>query len=94
MKKVKLTYEEIRVLLLILNEFRNELIEDDRNTDILDDIICKLVSKWSKILKGWLARRPFYHTHVLMCPEKQTYIKLPYRMKGGLMYGKINYNDR
>jgi len=45
MKKVKLTYEEIRVLLLILNEFRNELIEDDRNTDILDDIICKLVSK-------------------------------------------------
>ena len=45
MKKVKLTYEEIHVLLLILNEFRNGLIEDDRNTDILDDIICKLVSK-------------------------------------------------
>ncbi len=45
MKKVKLTYDEIHVLLLILNEFRNDLIEDDRNTDILDDIICKLVSK-------------------------------------------------
>ncbi len=45
MKKVKLTYDEIHVLLLILNEFRNDLIEDNRNTDILDDIICKLVSK-------------------------------------------------
>ena len=45
MKKVKLTYDEIHVLLLILNEFRNDLIEDDRNTDILDDIICKLVTK-------------------------------------------------
>ena len=45
MKKVKLTYDEIHVLLLILNEFRNDLIEDNLNTDILDDIICKLVSK-------------------------------------------------
>lgn len=35
MKKVKLTYDEIHVLLLILNEFRNDLIEDDRNTDIV-----------------------------------------------------------
>lgn len=45
MKKVKLTYDEIHVLLMILNEFRNDLIEDDRNTDILDDIISKLLSK-------------------------------------------------
>lgn len=43
MKKVKLTYEEIHVLLLILNEFRKDLIEDDRNTDILDDKVSRRI---------------------------------------------------
>ena len=44
MKKVKLTYDEIRALLLILNDFRNKLIEEDRNTAIVDDIICKITT--------------------------------------------------
>ncbi len=43
MKKVKFTYDEIRVLLLILNDFRNKLIEQGRHTDIIDDIIAKIM---------------------------------------------------
>ena len=41
------------------------------------------------IMKGWLACLPFYHTHIFMCPKKQTDIKLRYTMKDGEEYDKI-----
>lgn len=43
MKKVKFTFDEIQVLMFILTEFRNKLIEEDRYTDIIDDIIAKIM---------------------------------------------------
>ena len=43
MKKVKFTHEEIRALMLILTEYRNQLIEEGRITDIIDDIMVKLI---------------------------------------------------
>lgn len=43
MKKVKFTYEEIRALMLILTEYRNQLIEEGRYTDIIDEIMVKLI---------------------------------------------------
>ena len=43
MKKVKFTFDEIRALILILTEYRNMLIEEDRNTDIIDEIMIKLL---------------------------------------------------
>ena len=42
MKKVKFTYDEIRALMLILTEYRNQMIEEGRNTDIIDEIMIKL----------------------------------------------------
>ncbi len=43
MKKVKFTYDEIRALMLILTEYRNQLIEEGRYTDIIDEIMVKLI---------------------------------------------------
>ncbi len=43
MKKVKFTYDEIRALMLILTEYRNQLIEEGRYTDIIDEIMIKLM---------------------------------------------------
>lgn len=43
MKKVKFTYEEVRALMLILTEYRNQLIEEGRYTDIIDEIMLKLI---------------------------------------------------
>ncbi len=43
MKKVKFTYDEIRALMLILTEYRNQMIEEGRNTDIIDEIMIKLM---------------------------------------------------
>ena len=34
MKKVKFTYDEIQALMIVLTEFRNMLMEEDRSTDI------------------------------------------------------------
>lgn len=42
MKKVKLTEDEMRIILLALNELRNQLIKEGRYTDALDDIMIKL----------------------------------------------------
>ncbi len=41
--KLKLTYDEVRVLVFALNELRNELIEEGRYTDSVDDILIKLI---------------------------------------------------
>jgi hypothetical protein len=43
MKKVKFTYDEIQALMIVLTEFRNMLMEEDRSTDIIDDIMMKLM---------------------------------------------------
>ena len=42
MKKIKFTDEEVRALMYILIEFRNELIQEGRTTDLVDEIILKL----------------------------------------------------
>ena len=43
MKKLKFTYDEIQALMIVLTEFRNMLMEEDRSTDIIDDIMLKLM---------------------------------------------------
>jgi hypothetical protein len=40
--KVKLTYEEQRILIMGLVELKNRLIEEDRYTDAVDELIIKL----------------------------------------------------
>ena len=42
MKKIKLTDDEVGALIYILIEFRNELIREERTTDLVDEIIMKL----------------------------------------------------
>ena len=42
--KLKLTHDEIRILVFALNELRNSLLEENAYTDEVDDIIIKLVS--------------------------------------------------
>lgn len=34
--KLKLTYDEVRVLVFALNELRNQLIQENRYTDAVD----------------------------------------------------------
>ena len=41
-RKIKFEDDEIRVLIIALIELRNKLIEDDRYTDAVDDLIIKL----------------------------------------------------
>ena len=40
--KIKLDHDEREVLIMALVEFRNQLIEEDRYTDRVDDLILKL----------------------------------------------------
>lgn len=40
--KLKLTYEEVRVLVFALNELRNQLIQENRYTDAVDELLMKL----------------------------------------------------
>lgn len=40
--KLKLTHDEVRVLLYALNELRNQLIAENRYTDAVDELILKL----------------------------------------------------
>lgn len=40
--KLKLTHDEVRVLLYALNELRNQLIAENRYTDSVDELILKL----------------------------------------------------
>lgn len=41
--KLKLTYNEVRVLVYALNELRNTLIAENRYTDAVDEILIKLM---------------------------------------------------
>lgn len=41
--KIKLTYDEVRVLVYALNELRNTLIAENRYTDAVDEILVKLM---------------------------------------------------
>ena len=40
--KLKLTYDEVRVLVFALNELRNKLIQENRYTDAVDELLMKL----------------------------------------------------
>lgn len=42
--KLKLTYDEVRILVYALNELRNSLIAEDRYTDAVDEILIKLIA--------------------------------------------------
>ena len=42
-QKIKLTYDEIRVLVFALNELRNSLIAEGRYTDAVDELLVKLL---------------------------------------------------
>ena len=44
-KKIRLhmTYDEIRVMVYALNELRNQLIEENRYTDAVDELLLKLI---------------------------------------------------
>ena len=41
--KLKLTYDEVRVLVYALNELRHTLIAENRYTDAVDEILVKLM---------------------------------------------------
>lgn len=41
--KLKLTYDEVRVLVYALNELKNTLIAENRYTDAVDEILVKLM---------------------------------------------------
>ena len=41
--KYKLTYEEVRIIVLALIELKNQLIEEGRYTDSVDDLLIRLV---------------------------------------------------
>lgn len=40
--KIKMTPDEIKVMVYALNELRNRLIEENRYTDAVDDLLLKL----------------------------------------------------
>ena len=42
--KLKLTCDEVRVLIFALNELRNNLIAENRYTDAVDVILVKLIA--------------------------------------------------
>ena len=41
--KIRFTQDEIRVLVLALNELRNSLIAEGRYTDAVDELLIKLI---------------------------------------------------
>ena len=41
--KYKFTYEEVRIIVLALIELKNQLIEEGRYTDSVDDLLVRLV---------------------------------------------------
>ena len=52
---IYLTYDERRMLLNNLNDFRNKLIADGKYTDLLDEVIIKVANakpKRTKIKEG------------------------------------------
>lgn len=42
--KLKLTHDEVRVLVYALNELRNTLITENRYTDAVDEILARLIA--------------------------------------------------
>ena len=42
--KLKLTHDEVRVLVYALNELRNTLIAENRYTDAVDEILTRLIA--------------------------------------------------
>ena len=42
--KLKLTHDEVRVLVYALNELRNTLIAENRYTDAVDEIFARLIA--------------------------------------------------
>ena len=48
---IYLTYEEKRMLLNILNDFRNKLIAEGKYTDLLDEVIIKIANAKLKRIK-------------------------------------------
>ncbi len=42
--KLRMTDEEIRVLIIALNELRNKLISEGRYTDAVDELILRLAA--------------------------------------------------
>ena len=40
--KLKMTPEEIKIMVYALNELRNKLIEENRYTDAVDDLLLRL----------------------------------------------------
>ena len=44
MKKYKLDDYEVRIIILALNELRNQLIQDGRYTDAVDELIIKMAA--------------------------------------------------
>lgn len=43
MKKHKFEYDEIRIIVMALNEMRNRLIQENRHTELLDELLVKLL---------------------------------------------------
>ena len=41
--KYKFTYEEVRIIVLALIELKNQLIEEGRYTDSVDDLLIRFV---------------------------------------------------
>ena len=45
MKKYKLDDYEVRIIILALNELRNQFIQEGRYTDAVDELLIKLLAK-------------------------------------------------
>ena len=45
MKKYKLDDYEVRIIILALNELRNQLIQEGRYTDAVDELLIKLLDR-------------------------------------------------
>ena len=43
MKKYKFDYDEIRIIVMALNEMKNRLIQENRHTELLDELLVKLL---------------------------------------------------
>ena len=44
-KKIELNYEELRIVLYALNDFRNDILKENRPADAISDVILKLKNK-------------------------------------------------
>ena len=53
-KKIELSNEELRIVLYALNDFRNDLLREEKIVDPINEVIVKLDNKM-KITKGELA---------------------------------------